>query len=342
MAASPTPRPKRARSADATAAAAWPGAQALADWALRHWGAAAQPPGPIGVACSGGADSTALLLAAHARWPGRVIALHVHHGLQAAADDFEAQVRALCERHGIALRVSRVDARASAGQSPEEAARGARYSALARQAREAGAAWVLLAQHLDDQAETVLLALSRGAGLPGLAAMPEAFERAGMRFGRPWLGLPSQALRHFLREAGETFVEDPSNADLRFTRNRIRRVLTPAWAEAFEGHREALARTAMHAAQAQRLLDELAALDLAHTGEPPSIAALQALSRDRQANALRRWLRVAHGVAPSAAQLHELLDQIDACRTRGHAIRLRVADGFVVRAGERLGFTPSV
>jgi tRNA(Ile)-lysidine synthase len=72
------------------------------------------------------------------------------------------------------------------------------------------------------------------------------------------------------------------------------------------------------------------------------IAALQSLSRDRQANALRRWLRGAHGVAASTAQLHELLDQVDACRTRGHAIRLRVADGFVVRAGECLTFTPSV
>jgi tRNA(Ile)-lysidine synthase len=342
MAASPTPRPKRATSADATAAAAaWPGAQALADWALRHWGAGL-PEGPVAVAVSGGADSTALLLAAHARWPGRVIALHVHHGLQGAADEFEAHVRALCDRHGIALRVSRVDAHAAAGQSPEDAARGARYSALAQQAREAGATWVLLAQHLDDQAETVLLALSRGAGLPGLAAMPEAFERAGMHFGRPWLGLSSPSLRDFLREAGETFIEDPSNADLRFTRNRIRRLLTPAWAEAFEGYREALTRTAAHAAQAQRLLDELATLDLAHTGEPPSIAALQTLSRDRQANALRRWLRVAHAVAPSAAQLHELLDQIHDCRTRGHSIRLRVADGFVLRDGDRLAFTPSV
>ncbi len=342
MAASPTPRPKRARSADATAKAAWPGAQALADWALHHWGAGAPPEGPIAVACSGGADSTALLLAAQARWPGRVVALHVHHGLQAAADDFEAHVRALCNRHGIALRVARVDARAAPGQSPEDAARTARYAALASLAHDAGAAWVLLAQHLDDQAETVLLALSRGAGLPGLAAMPEAFERSGVHFGRPWLALASQALRGFLRDAGEAFIEDPSNAELRFTRNRIRRVLTPAWGETFEGHREALSRTAAHAAQAQRLLDELAALDLAQTGEPPSIAALQSLSRDRQANALRRWLRVAHGAAASTSQLHELLDQVDACRTRGHAIRLRVADGFVVRAGERLTFTPSV
>jgi len=348
MAASPTPRPKRAtRRVDAAAPV---GAAELADWAARHLAERVDTApldtlpdtSPIAVAYSGGADSTALLLAAHARWPGRVLALHVHHGLQAAADGFELHARAFCERHGIALNVRRVDARAAAGQSPEDAARHARYNALAAMALEAGAALVLLAQHLDDQAETVLLALSRGAGLPGLAAMPELFERHGVRFGRPWLGLGAQALRDGLRERGEAFVEDPSNTDARFTRNRIRAQLSPAWAAAFEGYREALARSAAHAAQAQRLLDDLAAIDLAATGEPPAIAALQALSRERQANALRHWLRRAHGVAPSAAQLGELLDQIDACRTRGHRIRIKVAKGLVQRAEDRLAFTPSV
>lgn len=338
MAASPTPRPKRASAADP--APALPGAAALAQWAERH--APDIAAAPIAVACSGGADSTALLLAAHARWPSRVRALHVHHGLQAAADDFEAQVRETCARHGIDLSVVRVNARGAPGDSPEDAARNARYAALAEQAQQAGAAWVLLAQHLDDQAETVLLALSRGAGLPGLAAMPEAFERAGMRFGRPWLGLSAQPLREGLQALGEPFIDDPSNADARFTRNRIRQRLSPAWAQAFPGYREALARTAAHAAQAQRLLDELAAIDLASTGEPPAIAALQALSRDRQANALRRWLRRAHGVAASAAQLDQLLVQVDACRTRGHAISLKVADGFVQRDGQCLAYTRSV
>jgi tRNA(Ile)-lysidine synthase len=294
------------------------------------------------VAFSGGADSTALLLAAHALWPGRVVALHVHHGLQTAADAFQAQVLARCARMGIACHVRRVNARAAPGQSPEDAARGARYAALAALAREAGASWVLLAQHLDDQAETVLLALSRGAGLPGLAAMPEAFVREGVRFGRPWLGVRGQALRDALRAHAEPFIDDPSNADLRFTRNRIRHRLSPAWAEAFDGYREALARSAAHAAQAQRLLDELAVIDLATTGAPPRIAALQALSRDRQANALRHWLRQAHGASPSAAQLAELLDQVQACRTRGHAIRIKVAAGAVCREGGQLVYTPSV
>lgn len=319
-----------------------PGAQALADWALRHWGAGRPADGPVAVAYSGGADSTALLLAAHAQWPGRVLALHVHHGLQAAADGFEAHARAFCARHAIALQVTHVDARAAAGQSPEDAARGARYAALSALAHEVGAPWVLLAQHLDDQAETVLLALTRGAGLPGLAAMPDVFQRDGVHFGRPWLGVPGAALREALQARGEAFIDDPSNTDIRFTRNRIRHHLAPAWQTQFPGYREALARSAGHAAQAQRLLDELAASDLATVGEPPAIAALQALSRDRQANLLRHWLRRAHGVAPSAAQLGELLDQVDACRTRGHAIRLKVANGFVLRETTRLAFTPSV
>lgn len=349
MAASPTPRPRPATSRAEPGAPV--GAAALAAWAARHLRerpdgvagtAPTAPAAPVAVAYSGGADSTALLLAAHACWPGRVLALHVHHGLQAAADGFELHARAFCERHGIALSVRRVDARAASGQSPEDAARHARYTALAAMAREAGAAVVLLAQHLDDQAETVLLALSRGAGLPGLSAMPEAFEREGMRFGRPWLGLSAQTLRDGLRARGEAFIDDPSNADIRFTRNRIRHRLGPAWAEAFAGYREALSRSAAHAAQAQRLLDELASLDLAGTGEPPALAALQALSRDRQANAVRHWLRRAHRVVPSAAQLDELLHQIAACRTRGHHIRLRVATGFVVREADRLAYRPSL
>jgi tRNA(Ile)-lysidine synthase len=313
---------------------------ALAHWSGRH--AVDAQDGFIGVAFSGGADSTALLLCAQARWPGRVMALHVHHGLQVAADGFERHAQAFCDLHHIPFHGRRVDARPASGQSPEDAARDARYRTLADLATDAGVAWVLLAQHADDQAETLLLALSRGAGLPGLAAMPEVFERHGVRIGRPWLGVPAQALRDALAQAGHAFVDDPSNADRRFTRNRIRATLLPAWAQAFAGFREALARTAAHAAQGQRLLDELAAIDLAATGEPPAIDALRALNRDRQANALRRWLRRREGVAASTAQLDELLDQIEACRTRGHRIHIKVASGFVDRDGPRLTWTPSV
>ena len=312
--------------------------QALARWCDRR----VSPPQKVGVAYSAGADSTALLLAAQARWPGQVLALHVHHGLQAAADAFESHARRFCEQHRMALRIARVNAAHEVGQSPEDAARLARYAALARMAGEAEVDCVLLGQHADDQAETLLLALSRGAGLPGLASMPECFERAGMSFGRPLLGVSASEVRGWLLKQGHAFVDDPSNTDTRFTRNRIRAVLMPAWETCFPGFRPMLARSARHAAQAQRLLDELAALDLAHTGAPPQIASLQSLSRDRQANALRQWLRTSSGGAASTAQLDELLDQIAACTTRGHRIHIKVGPGQVERDGERLRYTPTL
>lgn len=307
----------------------------LARWCARWLPNASRP---VAVAYSAGADSTALLLAAHERWPGRVIALHVHHGLQAAADGFEAVARALCERLGVPFTVLRVQAAHAPGQSPEDAARVHRYAALARAAQAQGAACVLLGQHADDQAETLMLALSRGAGLPGLAAMAPCFERHGVVFGRPLLDLPAAALRNWLLAQGQAFVDDPSNTDTRFTRNRIRALLLPAWERCFPGFRPMLARSARHAAQAQTLMDDLARIDLAQTGEPPTIQALQALSRERQANLLRHWLRRSAGVAASAAQMDELLDQVADNTTRGHRIRIKVAHGFVLRVGDRLGF----
>jgi len=297
---------------------------------------------PLGVGFSGGADSTALLLACHARWPGQVVALHVNHGLQAAADGFEAHCRALCERLQIPLRTGHVDARPQPGQSPEDAARRARYASLGALALAVGATPAIkdiaIAQHADDQAETLLLALSRGAGAPGLAAMPAQWERAGIQWYRPLLGVAGQDVRRWLQDQGVPWIEDPTNTDERYTRNRIRRQLLPALDAVFPQFRDTFARSAAHAAQASLLLQEMAQGDLAASGDPPRIAALRALSPPRQANLLRHWLRQAHGVVPSAAQLAELQAQLADCATRGHRIRIRVGAGFVVREGEMLGW----
>lgn len=305
------------------------------DAALRAF----QPALPLAVGLSGGADSTALLLACAERWPGQVQAIHVHHGLQAAADGFEQHCRALCARLQVPLAVQRVDARAAPGQSPEDAARRARYkafeaAALASQAPVAIQS-IALAQHADDQVETLLLALSRGAGVAGLAAMPMHWQRAGLDWHRPLLRVPGLAVRAWLQARGEAWVEDPSNRDERYTRNRIRSRLLPALQAALPQFRDTFARGAAHAAQASALLQELAAEDLARVGTPPRVAALQALSPARQANVLRHWLRTQHATTPSTAQLHALQRQIDACRTRGHQIHLRVGRGFVqCRQGE--------
>lgn len=304
--------------------------------------AAFAPRLPLLIALSGGADSTALLIACHERWPVQVMAVHVNHGLQPAAPDFERHCAELCERLHVPLRVQRVDARNAPGESPEDAARNARYEAiLAAQRSSAGFSAikdVALAQHADDQVETLLLALSRGAGLPGLASMPRRWERDGLVWHRPLLAVSAADIRAWLTARGERWLEDPSNADERFTRNRIRARLLPALQDAFPSFRDTFARSAAHAAQAQDLLEQLAALDLERIGMPPGIAGLRALPRQRQANVLRHWLRTAHGCAPSAAQLEELLDQLADCATRGHAIRIKVAQGVLRRDGERLAF----
>ena len=296
---------------------------------------ALQHLGPFAVALSGGADSTALLVACAIRWPGRVHAVHVHHGLQAAADGFEAHCVQLCERYNVPLVVQRVNATHAVGESPEDAARQARYQALAEALQNNWGEHIkdmALAQHADDQVETLLLALSRGAGLPGLACMPAVAERHGVTYHRPWLDVSGAVLREALGAAGQDWVEDPTNADTRFTRNRIRAELLPVIEQAFPSFRQTFARTASHAAQAQTLLQEVAEQDLQIVGSPPAIKALQQLSEARQSNVLRHWLALEHSQA-SAAQLQALLMQVKACTTRGHHIDIKVGRGFVRRDG---------
>lgn len=299
-----------------------------------------RPRLPLAVGYSGGADSTALLLACARAWPKQVVAFHIHHGLQPAADDFEAHARATCARLGLSLCVQRVHAQPLAGQSPEDAARRARYagfSALAQAWRAQNALFsIALGQHADDQAETVLLALGRGAGLPGLAAMPAQWSRDGLDWHRPLLRVARADLRRWLAEHDAAHVEDPSNADPRYTRNRLRAQALPALQAIFPAALDTLARSAAHAAQAQALLAELAAEDLLRVGHPPRLAALQALSPARQANVLRHWLAQCHATQASQAQLQELQRQIQAARTRAQRIAIRVGSGWCVRRGEWL------
>ena len=304
-------------------------AQALADFS---------PELPLAVAYSGGPDSSALLLACADKWPGQVMAIHVHHGVQAAADNFEQHCRETCARLGVPLSVIRVDGRHAPGQSPEDAARRARYQAFDDLARDPAAPFrsLAIAQHADDQIETMLLALSRGAGLPGLSAMPAQWVRGDVTYYRPLLSVPASDIRTWLESRGADWVLDPSNADEQFTRNRIRARLLPALQASFPQFRSTFARSAAHAAQAQVILQEVAAQDLEQVGTPPQIALLQGLSQARQANLLRHWLKATHAVVPSTAQLAELLHQLACCTTRGHKIQIKVGGGFVQRRGADL------
>ena len=319
---------------------------------------------PLAVAYSGGADSTALLLMLAQQHPGRIQAIHIHHGLQAAADDFAAHCTAFCAELGVVLHVVHVDAKPATGQSPEDAARRARYAALSGKVIEINRAAIqqnqaqtaiksiAIAQHADDQVETLLLALSRGAGLPGLSAMPASWQRDGVEFVRPLLVMTSLEIRAWLAERGLTarqpgsanigqgWVEDPTNTDTQFTRNRIRHDLIPALEKTFPQFRQTFARSAAHAAEAQSILAQLAIDDMENTGNPPRITALQNLTPQRRGNVLRYWLKASHHASPSTAQLAELQRQIVNCTDQSKQLHIKVASGYVERRGDRLAFTP--
>lgn len=269
--------------------------------------------GVVAVACSGGRDSLALLHAT-LRSAGdlglSVAALHVHHGLQAQADDWLRHLQALAvrwRRRGwpVTLHWQRLAGQPAAGQSVEAWARLGRYAALAAMARRAGAGIVLLGHHRRDQAETLLLQALRGAGPAGLAAMPLTAERDGLVWARPWLDQPRAVIEAYVRRHRLRPLEDPSNQDPALARNRLRLQVWPALEAAFSGAEAALAGAARRAHEADTALAELAAMDL--TGLVDGQGCLlasgwAALSPARRTNALRAWwLQVTGRRLPDAA-----------------------------------------
>jgi len=288
----------------------------------------------VAIALSGGRDSAALLHAC-AAWRDagarvRLVALHIHHGLQADADAWEATCARMAQEFGVEFRVRRVHVATDAGQGVEEAARDARYAALTAMCRAAGAAILLTAHHQDDQAETVLLQLLRGAGLDGLAAMP--IERAaGLTLLRPWLDVPRDAIEGYAQVHALTWVDDPSNADDRYARNALRPLLA-GMVEHFPAYRDALSRSAAHLADAAALIAEVAQADLARitpAGEL-DVMALSALSVPRQRAVLRAWIASSAMRAVSARRLDDLRIQLTEARDDG-ALRVRLPTGQVRR-----------
>ena len=253
------------------------------------------------IALSGGLDSTVLLhllasLAQREALPP-LSAIHIHHGLQAAADAWPAHCRELCAELSVPLQVEYVQV--APGASLERAARDARYAALA--ARLAPGDVVLTAQHRDDQAETLLFRLLRGAGVQGLSAMPVSRRLGAGCLARPLLNCSRAELLAYAHKQQLSWVEDPSNADERFSRNYLRRQVLPPLLKRWPQALVSLSRSAAHLSEAGQLLDELAQQDVAAAEAPnefawlalPSLAlpALRGLSEARQRNALRYWLR---------------------------------------------------
>lgn len=266
-------------------------------------------------------DSQVLLhglwqLACAGRLGATVHAVHVHHGLHAAADAWLAQCRAVCAQWHIPLRELHVDARPAAGESPEAAARQARYSVLAECL--APGEVLLTAHHQEDQAETVLLQLLRGAGVSGLAAMPVVTAWGPGQLLRPLLGVAHAELMAYARRHDLQWVDDPSNAQLCYDRNYLRHEIMPRLRARWPACARSLARSATHAAAAADLVARQAAADVAalrlDDGAALSVAALRRLDGSRARAAVRYWL-VQRGLpVPGSRQLEHVFRDLVAAR----------------------------
>lgn len=267
------------------------------------------------LAYSGGLDSQVLLhrLATDpALTAGRELrAMHVHHGLHPRADDWAMFCERCCAALEVALQVRHVDARPQFGESPEAAARRARYAAL-REAMDSRTA-LLTAHHRADQVETVLLALLRGSGPRGLAAMPASRAFPPGVLLRPLLDCERAALRDYAERHGLEWVDDPGNADPAFDRNYLRGTVIPTLRARWPAVERSLVRSARHCAEAAELLEQLAARDLNRVGDVDdtlSVERLRDLDPARQRNLLRHWLRGRELPIPDERQLQAVLDEL--------------------------------
>ena len=248
------------------------------------------------VAYSGGVDSHVLLhILARSREESvlpPMRALHVHHGLSPNADVWGRHCARVCAALGVPLAILTVDARPAAGESPEAAARRARYAAL----REAlGEGEVLLTAHTaTDQAETLLLQLLRGAGPAGVAAMPRVRDFGRGRHARPLLDISRGEVECHARAAHLQWVDDESNDDPRFDRNYLRAEIMPRLAVRWSAIETTLGRAARFQAEAARLLSDLAELDRTQSSGSRrgtlSVRALLSLPDHRRRNLLRHWI----------------------------------------------------
>ena len=287
--------------------------------------AAASARPRVAVAYSGGRDSTALLHAtavAAVRSGIDVVALHVHHGLSPSADDWLVHCRGQCSAWAerglpVSFAFECLAGGPAPGDSVEAWARDARRAALRRMALAQRTGLILLAHHRRDQAETWLLQALRGAGARGLASMPRRAERDGIVWCRPWLDRPTEQIDAYVREHRLEHIEDDSNRDPRFARNRLRLQVWPALTAAFGQADVALAHAAAWSQHAAAALDELAVIDLpgVATDAGLDLASWARLSTARRANVLRAWLAERAGRPVPATLTARLLDELTDARS---------------------------
>lgn len=262
------------------------------------------------VALSGGLDSVFLLNVAAAwfadRAEGVVSALHINHQLQVAARDMAEQSRLACDLLGIPLTQVSVDV--DAGESLENEARKARYRAFEQHLGPGDC--LLMAHHADDQAETVLFRLVRGAGVRGLAGMPQSRPLGAGRLCRPLLGMPRSEIEALARQWALQWFDDPTNEDTGYDRNYLRHQVLGPLTHRWPGVIGSIGRTARQCDEARQLTARLAALqrrDIEDDRQRLSVAGLTALDLSEQKNLLRWWLIDCGYEPPPAARLEQAM-----------------------------------
>ena len=270
------------------------------------------------IAYSGGVDSHVLLYCCHQlKLPVR--AVHVHHGLQIFADDWVEHCQAICKTLKIQLDIIYVEVQKKHGFSPEEAARNARYAALKKNLQ--GSDCLLTAQHLNDQAETLLLQLFRTAGSAGLSAMPASRQLGDYFHLRPLLLFSKKEIEKFAREKALHWIEDPSNQDVAYDRNFLRKDILPLLESRWPELTKQLSTVASLQSNNLQVLEDMAAIDLANVVARQSsplchsvfkvmsmlsIEKLKQLSSPRLLNLLRYWIITMLGQQPTRNLLKEI------------------------------------
>ena len=283
------------------------------------------------VAFSGGLDSTVLLhLLAECRktLSFQLSAQHVHHGLSPNADSWADFCTEFCAKLNVPLTISKVKVEQNSGLGLEAAAREARYKALATSAADLICPdFILLAHHQDDQAETLLLQLARGAGVKGLAGMAAISDKLL----RPLLDVPRSDLEVYAKQYQLTWIDDESNADTRFDRNFMRHEILLKLEKQYPAIKQTISRSAQHMADANNLLDELAHMDAVQAGFDANntatigLSTLDNLSENRVNNCLRWWLAQNGLQMPSQQQLQQITQQLMHAKIDA-AIALKVSD----------------
>ena len=299
----------------------------------------------IAVAYSGGLDSSVLLHLAKDFCASRQITLyafHIHHGISPNADVWLEHCAATAKQEGIHFFAQHVNLIDVAEHGIEQSARIARYAALSSLCTQHHIPLLITAHHQDDQAESVLLQLLRGSGLPGLSGMADiqlqhGLLQDGIALGRPLLQLTREQLEHLATSLEITHIDDESNTDTRYKRNAVRTWITPVLEKHFPGFATQFTRSAKHIQSAQRLLDELAHSDLEQCAEGSIVFLdkLQSLSVDRVDNLLRYWIRDLSTYAPSSAQLDQLREQMLHTSNAAHPV-LEIAELYFERRGQQL------